>query len=741
MEESLRILKPYLRGLPLILIVMVMGYLAAAQYLKYVTPMYESVTRLRLADTSEGVSNSNLFKDFDVFVTSNKIAAEIEVLKSEMLIDKTLDRLDFDIEVYRVGKMRKTELYDDSPLSVTILSIDDRLHDRLFDVHLHEKLSYKLIHPNGSVFHANLGDTLEVDGARLVLSLNEEFIRSRNGIHIRDHYQFKKISRDQLISQVKNGLTVIPVDKDVAVIRLIFASPHPVKASRFSDMLAHTYINDYIHNKSGVAKITKDFLNQQINEVNRKLSKIESDIEAFRNRHKITNIPQESETILRQVSQMKIQQTNLLMNLSAVDELHEYIRSGAENFEALAPNFESFSDMLSTELVKKIQDLRAEKRTLLLVFTPQEERIRVIDKKLADLFAYLTESISNTRRNLEIKYENLSRDIRAAQLQLVDIPGKERQLTILKREFDIYQESYNFLNEKKIEAEIAHAAAISFHRIIQHARVPQSPFSPNYIILKIVSALLAGTGAIALIFLVHTIKARVNDLKTIETSSAIPVAAATPRLKKNGLLQKHFLHQVNQLDIKKLIPDQGIITLNSFRNEEGGPFHAIHMAEALSRQNRRILLVDAENKLGLSPLGAGETHTVTDWLSVVHLDNPSLRYFTNSQMAELVDGPANSYDLTVISNAPIGTPLSLQIMRASTVNFVVVDSRLTPARLIPRIDLLKEEFHFDHLYFILNRLGYNPNVVFEFTGWVLKKLGFRQPSLSALTYVPASSEI
>lgn len=741
MEESLRILKPYLRGLPLILIVMVMGYLAAAQYLKYVTPMYESVTRLRLADTSEGVSNSNLFKDFDVFVTSNKIAAEIEVLKSEMLIDKTLDRLDFDIEVYRVGKMRKTELYDDSPLSVTILSIDDRLHDRLFDVHLHEKLSYKLIHPNGSVFHANLGDTLEVDGARLVLSLNEEFIRSRNGIHIRDHYQFKKISRDQLISQVKNGLTVIPVDKDVAVIRLIFASPHPVKASRFSDMLAHTYINDYIHNKSGVAKITKDFLNQQINEVNRKLSKIESDIEAFRNRHKITNIPQESETILRQVSQMKIQQTNLLMNLSAVDELHEYIRSGAENFEALAPNFESFSDMLSTELVKKIQDLRAEKRTLLLVFTPQEERIRVIDKKLADLFAYLTESISNTRRNLEIKYENLSRDIRAAQLQLVDIPGKERQLTILKREFDIYQESYNFLNEKKIEAEIAHAAAISFHRIIQHARVPQSPFSPNYIILKIVSALLAGTGAIALIFLVHTIKARVNDLKTIETSSAIPVAAATPRLKKNGLLQKHFLHQVNQLDIKKLIPDQGIITLNSFRNEEGGPFHAIHMAEALSRQNRRILLVDAENKLGLSPLGAGETHTVTDWLSVVHLDNPSLRYFTNSQMAELVDGLANSYDLTVISNAPIGTPLSLQIMRASTVNFVVVDSRLTPARLIPRIDLLKEEFHFDHLYFILNRLGYNPNVVFEFTGWVLKKLGFRQPSLSALTYVPASSEI
>jgi len=630
--------------------------------------------------------------------------------------------------------MRSTELYENSPVVVTFLQLDDKLHDRTFNLHLNEDLTFKIVHPDGSEHQSTLGDTLVAEGVTLVLALNTPYIESREIIDVADHYQFKKMSRKKLVSQVKEAITILPVDKDVPVIRLIFTSPHPVKAARFPDVLAQTYIEDYITAKSEAARLTMNFLGDQVSDVNQKLSQIELDIENYRNQEGITNIHQESETLLRELSQMRIQQTNLSMSLNAINELNEYIIAGSDNFAELAPNFEAFTDLLSTELVKKTNELRAEKRDLLLVYTPNEKRVQAVDEKLDDIYSYLVESISNTRRNLEIKYENLSRDIRLTELQLVDYPEKERRLTILKREFEIYQESYNFLNEKNIEAEIAFAASMSFHRIIEHARVAESPFSPNYIILKIVAAMLAGGGTIVLIFLVHAIKARVNDKLTIQSTSSVPVVAATPKLKSIVELQEHFLHQVNQLEVKKLIRPGFTVTFNAFSINEGSHFHALHASEALSRQARRVLLVDAPNKTGLSPLSAGEVHPIGDFLSVVHLDHPTYSFYTNEQIAELVRNLSSGFDATVISNSPLATQLSLQLMMASDVNLVVVDSRATPAKQIPKVDLIKEEYGMGEIYFILNRSGYNPNIVVEVTGWILKKLGRKDNRFDTLTY-------
>ena len=118
MEENLRFIKPFIRGFFLIILSMVLGVLIAKKYLSYVVPMYESTTKLKLADVREGLQNSNLFKDFDVFASSNKIAAEIEVLKSSVLISKALDSLDFDVEIYRKGKLKSVELFDNSPFEI-----------------------------------------------------------------------------------------------------------------------------------------------------------------------------------------------------------------------------------------------------------------------------------------------------------------------------------------------------------------------------------------------------------------------------------------------------------------------------------------------------------------------------------------------------------------------------------------------------------------------------------------------
>ena len=129
-NENVRFLKPLLRGFPIVVLAMIIAVLAAKKYLNYVTPMYESTAKLKLADTQEGVPSANLFKDFDVFATPNKISTEIEVLKSTSLIEKTLEKLPFSTEIYRKGKVRSVELFGDSPIKVESILNDEKNYDK-----------------------------------------------------------------------------------------------------------------------------------------------------------------------------------------------------------------------------------------------------------------------------------------------------------------------------------------------------------------------------------------------------------------------------------------------------------------------------------------------------------------------------------------------------------------------------------------------------------------------------------
>jgi hypothetical protein len=92
------------------------------------------------------------------------------------------------------------------------------------------------------------------------------------------------------------------------------------------------------------------------------------------------------------------------MNVEALRELNSYIQEGMGHFLELAPNFETFTDLLSTEIVKKIKALQAEKKDLEIIFTQEDERIKVIDRKIEDLSSYLAESIENSLKSTEVKY-------------------------------------------------------------------------------------------------------------------------------------------------------------------------------------------------------------------------------------------------------------------------------------------------------------------------------------------------
>ncbi|UTW67937.1 hypothetical protein KFE94_07425 [bacterium SCSIO 12643] len=720
MEDNFRILKPYFRGLPLIILAMVIGYLVARKYLNYATPMFESTAKLKLADIGDGVPSSNLFKDLDVFVSLHRINAEIEVLKSEILLQKVVDKLQLKTRIYRKGQIKTVELFDQSPFVITHGKITSKSYDHRYDLVFKDRLHYTFSDPHSGVsFDGIVGDTLKMDQMEVLVQFNDSFLVSNPHIETIDHFQFEFISKAAQIEHLRSHLDITSVDKDVAVIRISYKSAIPQKAAAISNALAEAYIQDYIENKFQAANITVSFLERQIESVFLKLTSAEDNIQNFRDAKRITNLRQETETDLREISQLKIQKTNLEMNLSAIKDLEKYVQEGQEDFLELAPNFEAFTDLLSTEIIKNIKSLQAEKKDLLLVYTEEDEKVQVIDAKIKDLTNYLLESISNTRKNLEVKYAELERDIQEAEKAFIGIPEKERILTQLNREFSIYQESYNFLNKKKIEAEIAQAANISFHRIITKAQIADQPISPNRGIITIVAVILSMFGAIVCIAIIHILKAKVNNRQSIESNSLIPIAMLVPFLDQKNVRVSHFLKEAIQLEIKGLISDHSLLAIHSFDQQEGAQFNTLHLAKALAMQDRKVLIVDIDGILNEEQKAS---------LSMVkHMSLKDSKYdrYTQSMMQDLMQELKVSHDIVLSLSENMLSQKSLLIMKMATTNLVVLDTRKSSFKKIMETDLMVEEYQLPQVNFILNRYAYNPSVIVdikEFIGFVVQKL-------------------
>jgi uncharacterized protein involved in exopolysaccharide biosynthesis len=701
-SEHIRLLRPFFRGLPIIVMMMAGASWLASRYLRYATPLYESTVKIRLADTKDGAPSSNLYKDFDVFANANKIGTEMEVIKSKVLLNKVLDRLSFDVSMYRVGQMRKIELYHQSPVTI-VAGNHQQWFDKLISFEVDANGSVKWQFPGETAFRqARLDEPTVVNGDSICFKRNQQLLQSRPDMKLADHYAFTRYSRQKLIESVLAQLEVSSIDKEIPVLRITFKSPVAAKAADFVNTLAQTYIEDYIETKYKSANTTEQFLNQQLQDVQSKLSASENAIERYRDQNRIINIRQETETDLRKIADMKVQQTNVRMNLEAIEDLNRYMRSGKDILE-LAPNFEAYTDLLATELIKKMKLLQAQKKELLIKYTPEHELVKVIDDQLKDITAYLQEGIDNTRKNLQVKYDRISTDIATAEMAFNGLPTKEKTMGILSRNFMLNEQTYNFLQGKHTEARIAGAANISFHRIISYGEIPKDPVSPNHTLIKVLAVFLAFLGSVMIIYAIHALKGKVNDQVNIEKNVAIPVAVQTPHLRKPEQIQRHFHKMGIQLYIKELLQANQVLCISSFLEHEGKTFNAVELATEMTRQGKRILLLDMQGLMPKNSLGF-DCRTLSDIPS----------FHQTGQIVATVNEWKLQFDLIIILNESIQqASMGLLLMKLADANLFVMDSRRTPARLIAELGLLQEEYQLPRLQILLNRAGYQPNVLVQ----------------------------
>lgn len=753
-QQIKRLLLPALKGLPIIGICVILALAIAYRINLYTNPMYESTIKIKLDDINQGASSAELYANFDLFSHTNKIATEVEMLKSKMLIEKVIDQLDFDISYFRVGRIRTQELYQNCPFTVAYDSSNSKTFDKLIQLSITSETEFLLRNETTETEVSGIfGQSVELNGVSLLIKKNLSFLSRDEGVDFIDDYQFRINSISYIINTIiGDNLDVLEVDKDVSVVRVSFKSEVAEKTAKFVNTLGETYVDDYIDSRTSAAGKTVDFIDEQLETISAELRASEIRLESYRIKNNIINTRQETETDLRKISQLKIQLSNLNMNQVALDSLHSYMSQNGDRFLELAPNFEAYNDLLSTELIKKIKFYQAEKKDLLLKYTTDDDKVKVIDEKIADVSSYIIESIRNSSKNIKIKRDEIEKAIEEANKVFIGLPTKEKEMVILNRDFTLNQKIFNFLTEKRTEASIAQAASISFHRIIQKAYTPTSPVSPNTTLILIVLGMLGLITGLSIVYLREFIGGKIRTKDELEKISGIPVAGVVKNSKKNTAnVHDEFLSLATNLEMLSNLEKHQTVLITSTLAKEGKTFVTKNLANAYQALGWKVAVIDLNfrnsslhqeynlsNNAGIAEviLGSKKVTEVIQYnsegLAVITAgksDQNPMQLVSNSNLRDVIEELEQGFDLVLIdAPATVFALEAVKLMKLCNHVYYIVRANFTKSHFLLNADLIAKEYRVRNIKLLLNDVhqasNYNGNYTGSHFTYEASKLGF-----------------
>ena len=699
---------PIIKGLPIIIGIFLLSIFLARQIIAYTPNVYQTIAKIKLDDQKGGFSNNEYYRDLEVFTTENIVESEAEILKSPIIIQRALDSIDLEVIIYRKGKLKNTMLYDESPIKITHSISNPKLLDHFLDLKIYGKDSVMLFDEEENSIHpifGKIGQPIKIGNDTVTISKNQ---LASNNIQLEGEYTFKIFSENGLISYINGHLDVKAVDKDIPILRVVFKDEHPKKVADITNAICQAYIDDYVYTKSNAANKTLSFIDGKLNDIKIKLEQSEYDLEQFKKQNNVVNTLQETETGLREISKLKIQLVNLEMNEEAIKTLQTYIENG-NYFEETAINF-GFGDLLMTELVKKLKLWQDERYDLIIKYKPDSEKVIAIDNKISEIKVYVKEAIKQNLKEIQTKRRDIETVVDKASHMFDELPTREKNQHILERDFRLMEDVYNFLSQKKIEASMASTVGLSFHRVIQPAVTPKKPVSPNDVLITFVCGLLGLIIGITLVFLKKFIRAAVTSKEDIEKCSIIPVAGVIRHNQK----EYDFEMIAKSFQIKGLIKNGQVVSVNSTLNSEGRSYVARHLARQLVKMGYTTCLVTHQpetdaHQITESQFEAIDNLEINQLNTFIYSDGrafsePQLNRLKTKFDIVLIDAPASALNIA-----------GVEAMKWANLNLYLARANYTTLNYLSQPDLLQDEYKLENLYIILNdahiSTNYNGNYI------------------------------
>jgi len=158
------------------------------------------------------------------------------------------------------------------------------------------------------------------------------------------------------------------------------------------------------------------------------------------------------------------------------------------------------------------------------------------------------QQIENEISRLQSDIATINKKMEVYQNRVEETPEREQDLISLKRDYSNIKNVYNSLLDRKLEAELSvnmeKKQKGEQFRILDHARIPQKPITPN---IKKIFVFAAGAGLAVgggLIFLLEMFNPAIRRDEEIEEELGLPILASISALKSPGDAMKSKVYHL-----------------------------------------------------------------------------------------------------------------------------------------------------------------------------------------------------
>jgi tyrosine-protein kinase Etk/Wzc len=650
-------------------------------YVRYTTPIYE--TSATLIKKKE-IKNNLLDEKSTDFLKSNdeeKINRDIQIIKSDYLLNSIIDSVGLNVSYFKVGRLqfKKTETLENEPISV--------YNERVLNPSIYN-IPIEISFNKNNTYHIEY----EIQGKQLNyenIPLDSEFkckdfiLRLRTSKLDDARYQIVFNDRETIKNYIVGNLAVSSGSPNIF---FNIKSENGQKSERLlGKVLAGFLRQDQIENSEKVEN-SLTYIKNFMDTLNIQLRK--------------SQIEKTNYAIQNNIYSPDNQLTSSLEEIIKYKEKIELAREKLMQLESVNKSLENGTKFPTQSLNDpELMNLLTEKNKLLIDYKPTHPTIEYINRSINNKILERKNSIKSEMNLYQQNIQTMSGLTSQTRKDLVEFPNKGLQLNSIQKELEVKEKYVLELLEKQIQYLILKSSISSDYLIIQPPKTKLELVSPKKTYVYVSSFLLFIIFSLSIYFYRYSKFDKIVSIEEVKRYTKVPILGYVPYVKEAEVIGKSKNAPESRLVVikhpksrtaeifKKMraslkytsVADYKVIASTSTTSGEGKTFVLINLAAVHALLDKKVIIIDLDlrkprisksfkiaNEVGMSNLLSSNELTIDQCIqkSIVleNLDiitsgpvppNPS-ELIISDKFKIILDELKSKYDYIFIDTPPVG---------------------------------------------------------------------------------------
>src|SRR6187401_3727401 len=375
----------YVRFLPVFLVSVALCLLGAYLYLRYTTPIYRVTGTLTFKQDEQGSSGKfdNIFNAKNV----SDLQSEIEILKSQALMERVVDSVQLQASYFAVGKIKTLNIYTDCPFRLNIIKLTDSFSSFKMNFTFPTENEFKVNKESerfkfGDVFGNSYG----------LFSLKKTY----HGVKGKE-FNVEWKSTPEQASVYAPMVRVAPKIPGSSIYNIQIDYTNSALAADIVNNLMVRYKDASIDDKNATIKQRLEYIVGQLVRIDHDLDSIEARRIVYINENNLSGYESQMASFFEIQTRSDEGIQNQKQQLVIIDIMTAYLKDTMNNFEK-TPSSLSISDQTLSGMVSGYNQMQLDRKRMLEQKIPEENpQIQAKNAELEKLRTNILESLKNVK--------------------------------------------------------------------------------------------------------------------------------------------------------------------------------------------------------------------------------------------------------------------------------------------------------------------------------------------------------